>query len=300
VACGFGPIACVGAAGVLALASGGSIAAAVQAMAMSAFNIGVWSLAGDFIAASGLHGLAGELFGNLVHGAVGGGLSALRGDSFMQGFIPAFAAGVMGPVINSMGSSPLRIAASAIVGGTTSALTGGKFMNGALTAAFARMYNDEMHLRQATCAGVAGAAAAVCMGTAAASVACPATGAVCVIVPPSAAACGGAAAAAIAVCSVANGGSGISGRVHGNSADSMIGTEVYYLINNTSGDIDKIGITSYGERRYTQLFYRSENVRYVPQAQYEWRTMAVIDEQIRILRYYNENGRLPRLNNSFR
>jgi hypothetical protein len=162
------------------------------------------------------------------------------------------------------------------------------------------MYNDEVHLRQATCAGAAGAAAAVCMGTGAASVSCPATGAACALVPPAAAACGTAAATAIAVCSVASGGSSARGRVHGNSADSMMGTEVYYLINRLTGAIDKIGITSYSERRYSQAYFDAQNVDYYPQAHHEWRTMAIIDEQIRLFNYYVEYGQLPRLNKTFR
>jgi hypothetical protein len=84
--------------------------------------------------------------------------------------------------------------------------------------------------------------------------------------------------------------------VNGNSADSMQGTEVYYLINNTTGAIDKIGITSYGEARYPQSFYEAQDVTYVPQAQYEWRYPAMVDENIRLTWYYIENGQLPRLN----
>jgi RHS repeat-associated protein len=167
-----GPIACVGAAGVLALASGGSLAGALQAMAFTVFDMGTWSFAGDVIVASGLKGVAGDLFGSLVHGAVGGGLSAMKGGSFMDGFIPAFASGMAAPAINSLRAAPMRIAASAIVGGTSSVLTGGKFVNGAVTAAFARMFNEEMHRSDATCGAAAGGAAAMCIGTAAAGVSC--------------------------------------------------------------------------------------------------------------------------------
>jgi virulence plasmid B protein len=69
-------------------------------------------------------------------------------------------------------SAIMRIAASAIVGGTSSVLTGGKFVNGAVTAAFARMFNEEMHRSDATCGAAAGGAAAMCIGTAAAGVSC--------------------------------------------------------------------------------------------------------------------------------
>jgi hypothetical protein len=196
----------------------------------------------------------------------------------------------------------MRIAASAAVGGTSSVLTGGKFVNGAVTAAFARMFNDELHFKEAAiCGGAAAGAAGVCLGAGAATLSCPVTGASCVIAPPAASACLGTAAAAIAVCSVASGSVYRSGtRIHGNSADSMIGTEVYYLINRATGDVDKIGITSYPQTRYSQPELDRQNVDYFGQAQYSWRMMAVIDEQYRLFNYYVENGRLPRLNKTFR
>ncbi|EGY02709.1 hypothetical protein AZA_14879 [Nitrospirillum viridazoti Y2] len=84
--------------------------------------------------------------------------------------------------------------------------------------------------------------------------------------------------------------------VHGNSSSSMTGTEVYYLINNNTGAIDKIGITSSGAARYPQSFYEKENVTYVPQVQYVWRYAAMVDENIRLTWYRIENGQLPRLN----
>ena len=302
VACGVSVVACVASAGVLSLASGGSLSEALQAMAMSAFDIGAWFATGSFIAAQNLHGLVGDVAGSFVHGAVGGGLAAMKGGSFMDGFVPAFAGGLAGPAIGGLRSSSMRITASAVVGGTASALTGGKFVNGAVTAAFARMYNDEMHRSDATCAASVGAAAAMCAGTAAAGVSCPATGgAACAIVPPAYAACTGAAAAAIAVCSIANGTGGANGaRVHGNSAASMQGTEVYYLINNLTGAIDKIGITSYPGTRYPQPYLDAENVRYETQAQYTWRYAAMVDENIRLVHYQIEHGQLPRLNRSTR
>jgi hypothetical protein len=196
----------------------------------------------------------------------------------------------------------MRIAASAAVGGTSSVLTGGKFVNGAVTAAFARMFNDELHFKEAAiCGGAAAGAAGVCIGAGAATVSCPVTGASCVIAPPAASACLGAAAAALAVCSVATGSAYRSGaRVYGNSADSMIGTEVYYLINNTTDEIDKIGITSYPNTRYLKPYLDDQNVRYETQARYIWRYFAVVDERIRLLNYWSEHGHLPRLNKTLR
>lgn len=56
------------------------------------------------------------------------------------------------PGINNLGVkgsrfSPARVFAAALVGGTASKLTGGKFANGAVTGAFSRAFNDEMHWR---------------------------------------------------------------------------------------------------------------------------------------------------------
>jgi hypothetical protein len=179
--------------------------------------------------------------------------------------------------------------------------TGGKFVNGAVTAAFARMFNDEMHRIDITCGAAAGGAAAMCIGTAAAGVSCPATGATCAIAPSAAVACASGVTAAIAVCSIANSsGGGSIIRVHGNSAASMQGTEVYYLINNITGAIDKIGITSYPGTRYSQAYLDGEYVTYSPQAQYTWRYIAMVDEQLRLLNYQIEHGQLPRLNKILR
>lgn len=41
-----------------------------------------------------------------------------------------------------------RAATAAVVGGVSAELGGGKFINGAVTGAFSRLYNDEMHPRQ--------------------------------------------------------------------------------------------------------------------------------------------------------
>ncbi|MFN4291480.1 MAG: hypothetical protein ACK4E7_11435 [Permianibacter sp.] len=43
-----------------------------------------------------------------------------------------------------------RIAVAAAIGGTVSELTGGKFANGAITAAFARAFNDEAHMESSS------------------------------------------------------------------------------------------------------------------------------------------------------
>jgi RHS repeat-associated protein len=85
-------------------------------------------------------------------------------------------------------------------------------------------------------------------------------------------------------------------RVHGNSSQSQEPTEVYYLINRSSGAIDKIGITNNPSGRYPQTYLDSENVDYVPQTQYLSRYPAMVDENIRLVWYRIEHGSRPRLN----
>jgi len=77
-------------------------------------------------------------------------------------------------------------------------------------------------------------------------------------------------------------------------------TELYYLINRTTGEIDKIGITSNSQSRYSQSYLEAENVRYVPQAQFENRLIAMFYEKLELINYFHAHGRLPRLNKTFR
>jgi hypothetical protein len=84
--------------------------------------------------------------------------------------------------------------------------------------------------------------------------------------------------------------------VHVNSANSMRGTELYYLIINDTGVIDKIGITSNPAGRFPQSYLRAENVTCVTLTQYVWRYTATVDENIRLTFYGIENGELPRIN----
>lgn len=92
----------------------------------------------------------------------------------------------------------------------------------------------------------------------------------------------------------------IEARTHGNSYLSMRETEVYYLINNNTGGIDKIGITSNAYDRYSDSYLRAQNVTYQVVATYSYRYPAVVDENIRLFHYNLQHGRLPRLNKSFR
>jgi len=84
--------------------------------------------------------------------------------------------------------------------------------------------------------------------------------------------------------------------IHGNSHQSDRATEVYYLINITTGEIDKIGITSNAKERYSDSYLRTNNVRYETQATYKSRRPAAIHENIELTHYRIEHGRYPRLN----
>jgi len=89
-------------------------------------------------------------------------------------------------------------------------------------------------------------------------------------------------------------------KVHGNSHLSQDPTELYYLINRTTGDIDKIGITANPSGRYSQVYLQSENVDYLPKYQFSSRYPAVVAENIELTTYFLSHGRLPRLNQVFR
>ncbi len=96
---------------------------------------------------------------------------------------------------------------------------------------------------------------------------------------------------------------GSDARVHGNAAACVVITEVYYLTNKTTGAIDKIGMTSQGQARYSQAFDDIENVRYEAQAGYpgyRWRDPALVDENIRLVHYRATHGKWPRLNTTSR
>jgi RHS repeat-associated protein len=85
--------------------------------------------------------------------------------------------------------------------------------------------------------------------------------------------------------------------VHGNSHQSPRPTEVYHLINKTTLEIDKIGITSLGKAgRYSQPWLDANNVEYTVIEQYQRRYPAVVHENIALMHYFFEHGELPKLN----
>ena len=242
-----------------------------------------------------------EYFENVAGHAAVGCVSAVAsggkcGPGALSAAVPAAAAPLVADVTQNAPDKFTRTiegsAASGVLGGLASVAGGGKFADGAVTGAFGYLFN--------ACGGPHGCAAlggavGTGVGVAASTVCDVGTAGACTVADPVLIAASSAAGAAAGAAADA----AIDG-VHGNSAASMQGTEVYYLINRSTGDIDKIGITSYGEARYSQSFYEAENVRYEAQAQYQWRYPAMVDENIRLTWYYIDNGQLPRLNKSFR
>jgi hypothetical protein len=91
----------------------------------------------------------------IAHGTAGGVMSELQGGKFAHGFVSAgvtqaFAKHIdnIGGGSRSIGAVAGRVSAAALVGGTASELSGGKFVNGAVTGAFSRAFNDEIHVEE--------------------------------------------------------------------------------------------------------------------------------------------------------
>lgn len=83
----------------------------------------------------------------MLHGVSQGAISEAFGGDFGSGFKGAFAASLVGGVLQKSKlmhkSIELRTLSAAIVGGTAAAVGGGKFWNGAATGAFVHLFNDE-------------------------------------------------------------------------------------------------------------------------------------------------------------
>jgi hypothetical protein len=145
--CALDPIAaCAAVAAGLTAAAGGSVVNAIKAAAFSLVQFGVWDQVGYALVNAAI------TTKTLVHGVVGGALSVAQGGSFLQGFASAAIGQVTGTA-SELAFGPAgtggelgfagRTAAAALGGGLAAEITGGKFANGAVTAAFARMFNDE-------------------------------------------------------------------------------------------------------------------------------------------------------------
>lgn len=299
-----GPIGAAASAAVVTEIRGGSLGDMFRSAVIAYATAEAFSAVGDatgghlnpetgMFGGGGLPGLtpaeylgSGRHIANILgHAAVGCGSALASGGNCAA---QAFAAGVgslAGPKLIDAGAIGGLIASS-VIGGTASVIGGGNFANGAKTSTFGYLFNQMG--RNALLGAAVGAGA----GLAAAAACDMATMGVCAAVNPAMVAVISATGAAVgAMADTASDG------VHGNSANSMRGTEVYYLINRGTGAIDKIGITSNPGSRYTNAWLDAQNVTYVPQAQYTWRYAALLDENIRLVNYQFQHGKLPRLNN---
>lgn len=87
----------------------------------------------------------------LAHGVAGGVVQHLQGGKFGSGFAAAgitqAASGGIDTInpSNPVLGSATRIMVAALIGGSVSEMTGNKFATGAITAAFARAFNGELH-----------------------------------------------------------------------------------------------------------------------------------------------------------
>jgi hypothetical protein len=266
--------------------AGGKLSDDIRAAAIAGATAVAFFVVGSFTGDTPAFGTLQYAENIAGHAAVGCMSAVISGGACGPGAVAGAAGSAVAPIASQEGLVG-GTAISGVAGGLASVAVGGKFADGAVTAAFGYLFNacGSPH----GCATLLGAFG-LAVGVVASGACDVGTAGVCAPANPSTvlatSAAGAAAGAALD--------SGIG--VHGNSAASMQGTDLYYLINNETGDIDKIGITSYGEARYPQSFYDAENVTYVTQAQYTWRYAAMVDENIRLTFYRFEYGQLPRLN----
>jgi len=141
-------------AAAVAAASGGDFAHVVLAAGIAFVSVGAWDKVGDICKPLKAAGGWGENFSGraescVLHGAVGGTLSAAEGGSFKDGFLGAAVGDACSGYVNSLGKDQAktvmmmeRTAASGVIGGTVAVMTGGNFVDGAKSAAFAELFND--------------------------------------------------------------------------------------------------------------------------------------------------------------
>jgi len=227
------------------------------------------------------------------HALVGCGQAVASGGKCEAGALAGGITSLAGPFINGKGFSVQSLVANSVLGGLASVAGGGKFANGAVTGAFGYLFN----------------AAAGCMLDNSCMMAESGGGGRGIGYAPAMTVAGAGAFSAwasgqlsdlrdwlVSNMAAVTEGSGAGFQVHGNSSLSQDPTEVYYLINRSSGDIDKIGVTSNPAERYSQAYLDAENVDYVTQTLYSSRYPALVDENIRLTWYQINTGKLPRLN----
>jgi RHS repeat-associated protein len=138
--------------------SGASLGQALQAAVIGAV---IGGISGGIAKGLGDLNRAGQFFSwghggqTLGHALLGGAVSEIQGGDFESGALVGAINGGFGPAIDKIGGGAMdfehvaeRVAVAAVLGGTAAELGGGKFANGAVTAAFLRLYNEELHLKE--------------------------------------------------------------------------------------------------------------------------------------------------------
>ena len=87
--------------------------------------------------------------------------------------------------------------------------------------------------------------------------------------------------------------------VHGNSLDSMRPTSVYYLRDLTTSNVQKIGVSSDVDRRYSAGWLVDRGLYLETVYEYGTRYPAVVHENVALHAYFREHGDLPPLNKRF-
>ena len=134
---------------------------AMQAGIHAGISAGMFQMIGSAYANTNMgcpscYNTAGEMVSGfagktLSHAVAGGVMSTLQGGKFGHGFFAAGATEALAPQIGLIAQGQggiykgVRVMTAAVVGGSVSKLTGGKFSNGAVTGAYSRAFNSELH-----------------------------------------------------------------------------------------------------------------------------------------------------------
>ena len=114
----------------------------------SYFDGAAWAKRGSHVFGTD-YNLGGYAAKVLAHGTMGGVVQHLQGGQFGHGFASAGVSQALSGAVDGIDpANPTvgytsRVMTSAMIGGVVSDLSGGKFAHGAMTAAFARAFNEE-------------------------------------------------------------------------------------------------------------------------------------------------------------
>ena len=146
-----GPPCAAGASAAITAAHGGGPGDILKSAAITGATAYAFSAIGDVFPDGIEFGSAAHAAKIVAHGAVGGVSNEFSGGSFLAGFAAGALTQAVAPAISSLRLDTVdgrigRTVIAAVAGGAGAKLGGGKFVNGAVTGAFSRFYNDELHL----------------------------------------------------------------------------------------------------------------------------------------------------------